>query len=384
MVQRIWQRMLLGPGDVRPSSEDFEVVGVLNPGAIATPTGVAFLLRVAERPRERNPGAIGLPRWHDGSLEVDWVAEADVLFVDARVVRRRDSGDVRLTFASHLLLATSRDGRVIDTVSDLRFLPECELEEFGVEDARITRLVDRYYFTYVAVSRHGAATALGSTKDFRTRAETSVAFRSAKEGDFRGAKGDNATIIDSPVLATFERHGIVFPPENKDVVLFPEPIAGRYAALHRPNPATLFHPPEMWLAWSSNLRDWGEHEPLSFAPADWESGRVGAGVPPIRTEKGWLEIYHGNRRPERPGEVGQYAAGALLLDLHNPAKVIGRSLAPILFPLAAYELQGFVPGVVFPTAAVDCGETLLLYCGAADTCVVAVEISWQDLWEAME
>ena len=179
---------------------------------------------------------------------------------------------------------------------DVRFLPRGELEEFGVEDPRITRLDDRYYFTYVAVSRHGAATALASTEDF----------------------------------ATFERHGIIFPPENKDVVLFPERIGGRYAALHRPNPATLFHPPEMWLAWSSNLRDWGGHEPLSFAPAEWESGRVGGGVPPIRTEEGWLEIYHGNRRPARPGEVGEYTSAALLLDLDNPAKVLKRTREPIL------------------------------------------------------
>jgi len=342
--------MLLGPGEVRPSRDDFEVVGVLNPGAVVTPGGVTFLLRVAERPRERHRGEIGLPRWRHGNLEVDWVAETDVMSVDARVVRMRNSGNVRLTFASHLIVATSRDGRAIDAVSNVRFLPESELEEFGVEDARITRLLDCYYFTYVAVSRHGAATALGSTADF----------------------------------TKFERHGIVFPPENKDVVLFSEPIVGRYAALHRPNPATLFHAPEIWLGWSSNLRDWGEHEPLSFTPADWESGRVGGGVPPIRTKEGWLEIYHGNRQPVRPGEVGQYCAAALLLDLENPARVRKRTRVPILFPRAAFELQGFVPGVVFPTAALDCGETFLLYYGAADACVGAVELSWKEIWEAME
>ncbi len=349
MVRRLWEHMLLSPGEVQPSREDYEVVGVFNPGAVATPDGVRFLLRVAEQPRERRPGMVGLPRWHDGGLEVDWAAETDVVFVDPRVVRMRDSGNVRLTFASHLLLAASRDGRTIDAISDVRLLPESELEEFGVEDPRLTRLNDRYYLTYVTVSRHGAATALASTRDF----------------------------------ATFERHGIIFPPENKDVVLFPERIGGRYAALHRPNPATHFHPPEIWLGWSSDLRNWGEHRPLSFEPAEWESGRVGAGVPPIRTEEGWLEIYHGNQLPERAGEVGQYTAGALLLDLQSPATVLKRTREPILLPQAGYELQGFVPGVVFPTAAVDCGETLLVYCGAADTCTAAVEISWKEIWEAM-
>ena len=225
--------MMLGPDDMRPSRDDFEVVGVLNPGAVATRDGVVFLLRVAERPRERRPGIVGLPRWNCGSLEVDWVAETDVAYLDPRVVLMRASGNVRLTFASHLLVAVSRDGRTIDTISDVRFVPEGEVEEFGVEDARITPLDGRYYFTYVAVSHHGAATALASTTDF----------------------------------ATFQRHGIIFPPENKDVLLFPELIDRRYAALHRPNPATHFHPPEIWLGWSSNLRDWGGHEPLSFAPA---------------------------------------------------------------------------------------------------------------------
>ena len=201
----------------------------------------------------------------------------------------------------------------------------------------------------MAVSRHGAATALASTEDFRE----------------------------------FERHGIVFPPENKDVVLFPERIGGRYAALHRPNPATLFHSPEMWLGWSWDLRDWGCHEPLRLEPAEWESGRVGAGVPPIRSEKGWVEIYHGNRRPVRPGSVGEYTCAAMLLDLENPAKVLKRSREAVLLPHAAYEREGFVPGVVFPTAAVDRGETLVLYYGAADTCAAAVEVYWKEIMEAM-
>ena len=101
----------------------------------------------------------------------------------------------------------------------MRFLPDSEMEEFGVEDPRITALGGRYYFTYVAVSRHGAATALASTTDFRQ----------------------------------FERHGIIFCPENKDVVLFPEQVGGEFVALHRPNAATPFCRPEMWVARSPDL-----------------------------------------------------------------------------------------------------------------------------------
>ena len=162
------------------------------------------------------------------------------------------------------------------------------MEEFGVEDPRITALDGRYYFTYVAVSRHGAATALASTTDFRD----------------------------------FERHGIIFCPENKDVVLFPEKVEGEFVALHRPNAATPFCRPEMWVARSPDLVRWGRHECLHGGDAEWETGRVGAGTPPVRVEGGWLEIYHGNRQPTRPGEVGRYSTGLLLLDHDNPARIL--------------------------------------------------------------
>ena len=341
--------MLVRPQDVHSSGEPFEVVGVFNPGVIATADGVRLLLRVAERPREQRPGMVGLPRWREGSIEVDWVPEGNIQRLDPRVVRLRDSGDIRLTFASHLRVATSADGRSLDAITDAVFRPQLDWEEFGVEDPRITRLNGRCYFTYVAVSRHGAATALASTEDF----------------------------------VHFERHGIIFPPENKDVVLFPERIGGRYAALHRPAPATHFSPPEMWLAWSEDLVHWGGHEPLVLEPGDWETGRVGGGVPPIRTTRGWLAIYHGNRKPERPGEVGPYAAGALLLDLENPARVRGRAREPILAPQTTYEREGFVGGVVFPTGAVDCGETLLIYYGAADSSTAVVGVPWKNLTDAI-
>ena len=170
------------------------------------------------------------------------------------------------------------------------------MEEFGVEDPRITPLDGRFYFTYVAVSRHGPATALASTADFRT----------------------------------FERHGVIFCPENKDVVLFPEQIGGAYAALHRPVCGTPFTRPEMWVARSPDLIHWGAHAPLTVAGGEWQSGRVGAGPPPIRVPDGWLAIYHGNRHPTRPGEVGAYYGGAVLLDPDDPARVLRRTPGAVL------------------------------------------------------
>jgi predicted GH43/DUF377 family glycosyl hydrolase len=269
--------------------------------------------------------------------------------LDPRVVKLKADGLVRLTFVSHLRVVPCGDGRSVRAISSVRFLPDSEMEEFGVEDPRLTAFGDRYYFTYVAVSRHGAATALASTTDFRR----------------------------------FERHGIIFCPENKDVVLFPEKIGGEYVALHRPNAATPFCRPEMWIARSPDLIHWGRHESLHGGGAEWETGRVGAGTPPVRVDDGWLEIYHGNRKPTRPGEVGMYSTGVLLLDGDNPAEILRRSAASIFEPTADFERTGFVPDVVFPTGIVEKGNAYLVYYGAADSCTAVVEFSKDEVASAL-
>ena len=199
-IRRLSTHLLLQPADVPASRPDFEVVGAFNPGAVRTADEVVLLVRVAERPRERRAGFTGLPRWERGEIVTDWVPDGELEPIDARVVRRKSDGLLRLTFTSHLRVVRCGEGRAVREVTGVTFRPHGEVEEFGVEDPRITPLNGRFYFTYVAVSRHGPATALASTSDF----------------------------------VTFERHGIIFCPENKDVVLFPEPIGGRFAALHRP------------------------------------------------------------------------------------------------------------------------------------------------------
>src|SRR5690606_16299222 len=136
--------------------------------------------------------------------------------------------------------------------------------------------------------RHGAATALASTSDFQT----------------------------------FTRHGIIFCPENKDVVLFPGQMAGEYAALHRPVGGTAFSNPQMWVAWSPDVVHWGKHRYLYGGGQDWETGRVGAGAPPIALAQGWLEVYHANRRSAVPSKVGAYCGGVMLLDRDDPNQII--------------------------------------------------------------
>lgn len=348
---RASKHLVLRPADFTPTRDDFEVIGAFNPGAVAVDGQVMLLVRVAERPRETRGNFVALPRFTNGSdLTVDWVRRDEVEFVDPRVVQLLESGCVRLTFVSHLRVVPLTGGRRAAGLETAAFLPREPWEEFGVEDPRITRLDGRYYFTYVAVSRHGAATALASTEDFRQ----------------------------------FRRHGIIFPPENKDVVLFPERIDNLYVALHRPNGRTPFTPPEMWLARSADLVSWGRHDPVFAEKAGWESGRVGAGVPPIRTPLGWLELYHGNRRPTGPGEVGQYVAAALLLDANDPRRIIARSVEPLFSPTEAFEREGFVADVVFPTGIIARGDSLMVYYGASDTYTGAVELSLEETLASLQ
>jgi beta-1,2-mannobiose phosphorylase / 1,2-beta-oligomannan phosphorylase len=350
ILPRHFEKLLLKPSDLKPSRDDFEVVGAFNPGVVRAGDEVVMLVRVAERPREVRPGYTPLPRWDvERGLTVDWTPNDELTPIDPRVVERKADGLVRLTFTSHIQVVRCSDGRSVRENTGVRFDPVGEIEEFGVEDPRITELDGRYYFTYVAVSRHGAATALASTTDF----------------------------------VNFKRHGVVFCSENKDVVLFPERIGGEFVALHRPNPATPFCRPEMWIARSPDLRHWGTHACLHGGGGVWETGRVGAGTPPVRVDGGWLEIYHGNRRPTKPGEVGPYSTGVLLLDSDDPSSVIARTPASIFEPTADFERNGFVPDVVFPTGIVDAPDGWLVYYGAADTCSAVVEFRRDELMAAL-
>jgi predicted GH43/DUF377 family glycosyl hydrolase len=346
-----WKKTrLLSPADMPASSAEFRVLGVFNPAAVAWEGGALLLVRVAEHPLETRPKETPLPRYDDeGRQVVDWLANDDLELIDPRVVRCGTTHALRLTSASHLRVVFVGLDHKVKRLGPL-VTPHAQHEEYGMEDPRITRIGERYYITYVAVSRHGVATALMSTADFQT----------------------------------FERHGMIFPTENKDVVLLPERVGDDYIALHRPVGAMRFTGPEMWIARSPDLLHWGGHEPLYRGLSVWETGRVGAGAPPVRTKRGWLEIYHGNRRPTTPVEVGAYCAGGMLLDLEQPARITKLASAPLLEPTEPYELTGFVPNVVFPGGIVEAEGRIHVYYGAADESTAVAETTWDDLWQAFD
>ncbi len=358
MISRLSEARLLSPADIAPSRDDVEVIGVFNPGVIYTEEEVLMFARVAERPLEKRREFTGLPHWTtDGRYAVDWVANAELQQIDPRVVKTKADDCLRLTSVSHLRVFRRKLGSSDDWSQGLLFLPESPSEEFGIEDARVTRIDQTYWITYVAVSRAGAATALASSED----------------------------------MLTFQRHGLIFAPENKDVVLIPQQINGIYYALHRPNPNSHFSPPQIWLAQSHDLIHWGGHEPLIAGCQLWEGDRIGSGAPPILIDEGWLMVYHGCSRctSDTPrGQVGVYSAGLVLLDRDDPSRVLARSSAPMMSPVNIYETTGFVPNVVFPTAMLRSGENgagehIDVYYGSADTCIAFAQFSKQALMDSL-
>ena len=199
-------------------------------------------------------------------------------------------------------------------------------------DPRVTRIEGRYIVTWCN-DFHGPTVALAETEDFKT---------------FRFI--DNA-----------------FVPYNRNGVLFPKRIAGKYAMLHRPSDAG--HTPfgSIFLSLSPDLEHWGGHRHIMDPGADWWDGKkIGAGPVPIETDEGWLVLYHGVMST---CNGFHYHVGAALLDLDKPWRVIARSRLYLMAPEADYEVSGRVPNVCFPCAAlIDPSDgRLAMYYGAADT-----------------
>jgi predicted GH43/DUF377 family glycosyl hydrolase len=335
-VERSSLNPIILPQDVRPSQSDFEVLSVFNAGVARLAGEVVLLLRVAERPCDQGDSLCRVPVIDpsNGQLVLREFARNDSRndFSDPRLIGTAQG--LYLTSMSHLRTARSRDGLHFVVEDAPGLFPQMEYEAFGIEDPRITQIGSDYYVNYVGVSPLGVVTALARTHDF----------------------------------LRFERLGVIFPPDNKDVVIFPERIGDSYYALHRPS-TSAFGKPEIWIAESPDLICWGNHRRLAgLREGSWEGGRIGGGAVPFRVEQGWLEIYHGADKQNR------YCLGALLLDAHEPWKVIARSQKPIMEPEAEYELQGFFGNVVFSCGVLAEEGLLKIYYGASDAFTAYAEV----------
>ncbi len=346
MIHRFANNPLIAPKDVKPSRPDFEVLCAFNPGATFHDGRKVLFIRVAERPlQEKGYLSTAITDPITGELEILRcpLDDPDLDARDPRIFRYRDVN--YLTSLSHFRTATSEDGKNFTIDPEPTLKGSGSYETYGIEDARITKLRDAFYISYTGVSAFGVVTCLARTQDFRT----------------------------------FEKLGVIFGPDNKDVAIFPEKIGGRYYTLHRPAVKHLGSL-AIWVASSDNLLDWGRHQAI-IGPrrGKWDSERVGAGAAPIKTPEGWLELYHGC------DENTRYCTGALLLDLEKPWRVMARSRTPLLAPETAYEREGLLPNIVFHSGLIDNADgTLDLYYGGGDLVTCGCRVSVQDILETLK
>jgi len=214
--------------------------------------------------------------------------------------------------------------------------------------------------------------------------------------------------IDNP--NTYERIGVITPEgtEDKDVIIFPEPINGKYVMIHRPHnwrkkdilkadgkiyvkkedryvewlldelPDYFPEKPSMWICYSYDMKKWFNHKLLAEPAYWWEELKIGAGTQPIKTEYGWLLIYHGVSNND--GRK-YYRAGAMLLDINNPERIIARTREPVLEPEYDFEINGITNFVVFPEGAIVKDKKLFVYYGCADKYVGVATICLNEFLE---
>lgn len=271
--------------------------------------------------------------------------------------------------AEHVIrfgLATSTDGIHFNRQSDEPvFEPSCDAPDAGcVEDPRIVKLDNEYYITYayrpyppgqywtfehdvvllpkcdnnapIAIKKNMCNSGLACTTDFR---------------HYRRLGRLTESRLD-----------------DRDVMFFPEKVCGQYIMIHRPKQyvgeSYGVEEPSIWFKFSDDLLSWEScqsHLLITGRKGSWEE-KIGASAPPLKTDKGWFMLYHGVEN----GGLGYYRVGALLLDIENPLKVIGRTPEPILEPEYEYETKGLYNGCVFPTGNVIVDDVLYVYYGAAD------------------
>lgn len=336
---------ILTPRDLRPSREGMKIECLLNPGAFRFDGRTWLLVRVAERP-EQHDGEISFPMLDAANrmtiMRVP-TSSPDLDLSDPRVITYR--GADYLTTMSHLRLVSSSDGiHFREDLAYARLFGSDAYEAYGVEDCRVTQLEGAYCLTYTAVSANGVAVRMRRTTDWHR----------------------------------FEDYGLVLPPHNKDCTLFDAKIGDLYYMLHRPSS------PEIggnyiWIAQSPDLRHWGNHRCVARTrPGRWDSARIGAGCAPIRTDRGWLMIYHG------ADEAHRYCLGAMLLDAEDPSKVLARSDRPILEPEAPYERTGFFGNVVFSNGQIVDGDRIALYYGASDEVICRADFSVRGILQTLE
>jgi beta-1,2-mannobiose phosphorylase / 1,2-beta-oligomannan phosphorylase len=344
LAHRFTQNPLLRPQDLEPGINGMEIVCLLNPGVFRYQNKIWLILRVAERPKQIE-GKISFPVYNkEGKIEILNFdkSDPDLDVTDPRIINYKKKD--YLTTLSYLRLVCSDDG--IHFTEPEGYLPifgKGNLETFGIEDCRVASMDEGFALSFTEVSEFGVGVGLIRTSDWKN----------------------------------FSREGMIFPPHNKDCAIFEEKISGQFFALHRPSSPELGGN-YIWLASSPDLIHWGGHKCIATVRQGmWDSARVGAGAAPVRTEKGWLEIYHGANEKHR------YCLGAILLDLDDPSIVLARSTEPIMEPTHPYEKTGFFGNVIFTNGHYIEGDTIYMYYGASDEVICGARLSVKEILSSL-
>jgi predicted GH43/DUF377 family glycosyl hydrolase len=275
----------------------------------------------------------------------------------------------------HLGLAVSKDGYKFERVGSTPTLSPLDhgIDNGCIEDPRIIKIGDWFYVT--AATRPFPPGQYWINKNHH--ADSCGHF----PAEFPVALRENLTSTQLYLTKDFEnwiRAGRLTNPklDDRDVVIFPEQVSGQWVTLHRP---MQWHGagfdnqwPAIWIAKSDDLLEWKDMRLLAKGTFPWEE-KIGANNPPLKTEQGWLQIYHG------VGGDKQYRLGAFLLDLEDPAVMTHRTPEPIYEPVAPYEKEGIYNGVCFPCGHAVIDGVYFLYYGGGDvhSCVATTPL--QDL-----
>lgn len=275
-------------------------------------------------------------------------------------------------------LASSADGFHFDRMANEPvFAPMPDAWDGGcVEDPRIIRIGDWHYLTYAVRMYPPGEYWLPEDKKRWRREPVPPEFPIAARG--------NVTVTGLAATRdfhTWHRFGRITDPrcDNRDVVIFPERIGGKWWMLHRPmdwvGPEYGCQGPSIWVTCSEDLLHWdGRQSLLAAGRTAWEGSKIGVNCPPLRTPYGWFVLYHGK------AQDAHYRLGAMLLDLEDPRRVLHRSDRWLMEPSGPFEIGGcYRGGVVFPCGMIVRDDRLVIYYGGGDRYCHAATIPWRDL-----
>ncbi len=311
----------------------------------------------------------------------------------------RAAGHLR-PFICHIGLMSSEDGVHFTHVVDRPvFTSEMCGSKYGsCQDARVVKIDDTYYMTFAyrpyAWSMH--PTGVGAPDTHETE-HPDVKRLKPQPGDPKNVIGgypDNMTrsgLAVSKDRVNWKLHSWITPDtlDDRDVILFPEKINGRYVVFRRP--AQWVGPqygntkgPSMWISFSDDLAGWSEPQLLIKGEYTWEDNKVGGAIPPIKTDAGWLVFYHGVETIDKKKRALTYRVGVMMLDLKDPTKVVARCPDPIMEPETYYERFGlYIPNVIFPTGNVVVDGVIKLYYGCCDSCIALAECRLDEMVESV-